>query len=256
MRTGLPQALRLIAVGVVLLTALLALPFVHPVKHRGRWLRACSQALLRAAGVRLRITPTSEAGGAVWGGVLVVANHLSWIDVLALAAVAPMRPLAKHEVARWPPIGRLARCAGALFVDRAGLRAVPATVAEITATLRGRDAVVVFPEGTTWCGAAAGPFRRAAFQAALDAQAPVRPVAITFWHADGAPARAAAFVGTQSLFDSILRVLRTPGMICEVTVLDDLAPTGDRRALARRAEAAIARATGVPHRARQPALVG
>jgi len=71
---------------------------------------------------------------------------------------------------------------------------------------------------------------------------PVRPVAITF-----RPRRTAAFVGAQTLLDSVLRVVRTPGLTCELTLLADLAPAGDRRALARRAEATIARATGVPH---------
>jgi len=229
-RAGGTQALRLLAIAAVLLTALVTVPFVG----RGPWLRACCRGLLRAAGVRLRVTSACDG----WDGVLVVANHLSWIDVLALAAVAPVRPLAKRAVGAWPLIGRLARSAGALFVDRAGLRALPGTVAELTAALRAGDAVAVFPEGTTWCGAAAGPFRRAAFQAALDAGAPVRPIAITFRNGDGEPARAAAFVGAQSLLDSMLRVVRTPGLTCELAVLADLAPVGDRRALARNAEAA------------------
>jgi len=239
-RAGVVQALRLAAVGAVLLTALVTVPLAGP-----RWLAACCRALLRAAGVRLRVSPDTPWDD--WAGVLVVANHLSWIDVVALTAVAPVRVLAKCEVARWPLIGGLARCAGALFVDRAGLRALPGTVAGVTAALRAGDAVAVFPEGTTWCGAAAGPFRRAVFQAALDAGATVRPVAIAFRQGSGVPARSAAFVGTQDLFDSVLRVLRAPGLTCELTLLADLAPTGDRRALARRAAATIAGATGVPH---------
>lgn len=228
-------ALRLVAVGAVLLTALVTVPFAGP-----RWLSACCRALLRVAGVRLRVSPAAS-----WddrAGVLVVANHLSWIDVVALTAVAPVRLLAKCEVGRWPLIGGLARRSGALFVDRAGLRALPGTVAGVAAALRAGAAIAVFPEGTTWCGVAAGPFRRAVFQAALDAGVPVRPVAITF-----RPVGTAAFVGAQSLLDSVLRVVRTPGLTCELTVLADLAPTGDRRALARRAEATIAAATGVPH---------
>jgi hypothetical protein len=72
-----------------------------------------------------------------------------------------------------------------------------------------------------------GTVRRAVFQAALDAGAPVRPVAITFRQASDAPARTAAFVGAQSLLDSVLRVVRAPGLTCELTVLADLAPVGE-----------------------------
>jgi len=238
-RPGLTQALRLVAVAVVLLMALLILPVVR----RGPWLSACSRGLLRALGVRLR-APRERMD---WRGVLVVANHSSWIDVLALTAVAPVRLVAKREVGKWPLIGGLAQCSGALFIDRAGLRALPQTIAEVSAALREGDAVAVFPEGTTWCGAAAGPFRRAAFQAALQAGAPARPVAISFRNPSGAPTQAAAFVGEQSLLDSMIRLLRTPGLSCELTILPDLAPIGDRRALARQAETAIARVTGVEH---------
>ena len=236
---GLKQALRFAAAGVVLLAALLTLPVVR----RRAWLSACARGLLRAIGVRLQ-APRQRLD---WRGVLVVANHSSWIDVLALTALAPVRLVAKREVGKWPLIGGLARCSGALFIDRAGLRALPGTIAELSAALREGDAVAVFPEGTTWCGTAAGPFRRAAFQAALQAGAPVRPVAISFRNPSGAPTQAAAFVGEQSLLDSTIRLLRTPGLSCELTILPDLAPIGDRRALARRAETAIARVTGVEH---------
>jgi len=84
-------------------------------------------------------------------------------------------------------------------------------------------------------------------------------VAICFRYRDGTPTKAAAFVGAQSLLDgaqslldSMLRVLRTPGLTCELTILPDVAPIGDRRSLARRAEAAVALATGVEHGSRSP----
>jgi len=169
--------------------------------------------------------------------------------VLALGAVRAVRMLAKREVRDWPVIGRLAARSGALFVDRAGLRTLPATVAAIADALRSGAVVGVFPEGTTWCGAAAGPFRRAAFQAAIEADVPVRPVALVLRHPDGSPARDAAFVGDQTLWDSLCRVLRLRGLVCELTVLPAI-PAGcaaDRRELARRAGADVARVTGVPH---------
>jgi len=242
-------AARLTGLVVVLLGTVAGAPLL-PAALRERWVRRCSRAALWAAGVRLRITGDRRYGA---DGALVVANHMSWIDVLALDAVQPVRMLAKCEVRDWPVIGGLAARTGAVFVDRAGLHALPATVAATADALRAGSAVGVFPEGTTWCGEVAGSFRRAAFQAAIDADVAVRPVAIAFRLADGNPARGAAFVGDQTLLDSLLRVLRLPGMVCEVTVLPAIAPAGlDRRELAARAGAAVGAVTGVAHRTARP----
>lgn len=235
-------AARLTGMFLVLLGAVLVAA-VLPGRATDRWLQACCRAVLRAAGVRLRITGRIDAGG------LVVANHMSWLDILALGALTPLRMLAKLEVRGWPVIGGLAARTGAVFVDRAGLHALPAVVSGTADALRTGATIGVFPEGTTWCGAAAGEFRRAAFQAAIDAGVPVRPVAIALRGPDGAPARGAAFVGEQTLIDSLLRVARMPGLVCEVTVLPAIPPgsAADRRELARLAGDAIAAATGVPH---------
>lgn len=241
---GVRATLRLAGVAATLLATLIGV-MVLPARARVAWLARGCRALLRAAGVRVVVR--GDARFVPDGGALVVANHVSWIDVLALQAVQPVRLLAKREIGEWPVIGRVAAGAGTLFVDRAGLSALPATVAEVATALRGGHRVGVFPEGTTWCGAAAGPFRRAAFQAALDAGVPVRPVALAFRRAGNAPAPAAAFVGDQTLVDSLLRVARERDLVCEVTVLPLLSPHGDRRELAARAAAAIATATGVPH---------
>ena len=129
----------------------------------------------------------------------------------------------------------------------------PGTVADLTAALAAGRAVGVFRGGTTWCGAAAGPFRRAAFQGALNAGVPVRPVAVTLRTADGRPARDAAFVGDQSLLACLVRVLRLPGLVCTVQVLPPIPHGGDRRALAQRAAVAVGAATGIPHVACDPA---
>jgi 1-acyl-sn-glycerol-3-phosphate acyltransferase len=180
--------------------------------------------------------------------VLVVANHLSWLDILVLGGVQPMRMVAKREVREWPVIGALAERAGTLFVDRAGLRALPTVVAQAAVALREGGVVGLFPEGTTWCGAARGEFRRAGFQAALDAGVPVRPVAQRMRLPDGTSTAVGAFIGEDTLLDSLLRVARLPELVIEVEVLPLLLPEPglDRRELARRAELAIAAATGVP----------
>ena len=246
-RTG-PASLvlaRLCRLAVVLLGTL-AGAAVLPGAARDAWLCTCYRAVLRCSGVRLRVT--GELGV---GGVLLAVNHLSWIEVLAVGTLRPVRMVAKREMGDWPVIGRIARRTGALFVDRAGLGGLPATVAATADALRTGADVAVFPEGTTWCGGAAGPFRRAVFQAAIDAGAPVRPVAVVLRLPSGERATAAAFVGEQTLWNSLLRVLRLPGLDCEVTLLPALAPSADRRELARRAGEAVAAVTGVPHPARR-----
>jgi 1-acyl-sn-glycerol-3-phosphate acyltransferase len=232
---------RLCGLTVVLLAALAGVA-VLPAAARARWLRGCYGAVLRCMGVRLRVS--GELGD---GGELIAVNHVSWIEVLAVGTLRPVHMVAKREMGDWPVIGGIARRSGALFVDRAGLRGLPATVVATADALRAGADVAVFPEGTTWCGAAAGPFRRAVFQAAIDADAPVRPVAVVLRLPNGERATAAAFIGEQTLWDSLMRVLRLPGLDCELTLLPALPPSSDRRELARRAGDAIAAVTEVPH---------
>lgn len=198
-----------------------------------RWCRW----VVRASGVRVRI----DGGAAPDGGLLLVANHVSWLDIPLLAAVRPARMLAKSEIRRWPVAGWLTARSGALFIDRDRVRALPDTVARIAGALRAGEAVTVFPEGSTWCGRAQGPFRRAAFQAALDAGVPVQPVRLRYRVTGGTPSTAPAFIGEDSLLTSVWRVATARGLVAEVEVREPIA-TGsrrDRRDLARAAEASV-----------------
>ncbi|MGV9572446.1 lysophospholipid acyltransferase family protein [Streptomyces nigra] len=138
-------------------------------------------------------------------------------------------------------MGRLAALGGALFIDRDRIRALHGTVARIAAALRSGAAVVVFPEGSTWCGRSGGRFRRAAFQAALDADVPVLPVRLRYRVTGGPAATLPAFVGDDTLLASVWRVVRARGLSAEVEVRAPLVPgaTTDRRALAGAAERAV-----------------
>ncbi|MFF9817244.1 lysophospholipid acyltransferase family protein [Streptomyces sp. NPDC014006] len=200
--------------------------------------RIWCRCVVRAAGVRVRITGTAAAPT---GGLLLVANHISWLDVPLLAAVRPARMLAKSEIRGWPVAGALAARGGVLFIDRDRLRALPGTVARIAGTLRAGQAVAVFPEGSTWCGRAQGRFRRAAFQAALDAGVPVQPVHLRYYrHTGGAASTAPAFVGEDCLLSSVWRVVSSRGLVAEAEVRAPIPPGRhpDRRALAQAAQPA------------------
>ena len=209
--------------------------------NRQRLARRWSCLLLAALGVRLDVRGWLPADrGPV--GVLHVANHISWIDNLALVATFPLPAVAKREVAAWLMIGRFARGLGTIFIDRDRLRSLPADVARVSEVLRSGSGVLVTPEGTTWCGAGMGRFRPAMFQAAIDAGAAVRPLAIRYHTEDGGPTSAAAFVGSDSLIRSLRRVIATRGLVVEVHCLPALPARAstDRRALALLAEYSIA----------------
>ncbi|WP_377268261.1 lysophospholipid acyltransferase family protein [Peterkaempfera sp. SMS 1(5)a] len=215
-----------------------------------RWAGARAVPLLRAwvrlgaaaLGVRIRVLDLSDRVAAD-GPELLVANHVSWLDVLLVQAVRPGRMLAKAEVARWPVVGRAAGRWGTVFLDRDRLRALPGAVAEVAGVLRGGGSAMVFPEGTTWCGARTGPFRAAFFQAALDAGVPVRPMAVRYRLAGGRSATAPAFVGDDDLVASLRRVVAARGLVAELVLLPSIPPgaAADRRALAAAAQQAVER---------------
>ncbi|MER7458590.1 lysophospholipid acyltransferase family protein [Micromonospora sp. NPDC126480] len=238
------RAARLAAgLGMLLAGAALAvlLPLL-PARERRALLRGWARTTARALGVRLVVRGRLPRRRA-----LLVANHVSWLDILAVLAVAPARLVAKREVRAWPLIGQLAAAAGAVFVDRSRPRDLPRTVARVAGALRAGRPVAVFPEGTTWCGDAAGcrpggGFRPALFQAAIDAGAPVVPLRIGYRCATtDAATTAAAFLGDETLWRSLRRVLAARGLEVSVVVTAALhpAPGADRRALARAAESAV-----------------
>ncbi|WP_432034909.1 lysophospholipid acyltransferase family protein [Streptomyces cucumeris] len=204
-------------------------------------LRSHAAGLLTALGIRLEVAGGPALGTPGPTGTLVVANHISWLDIVALLAVEPVVMLAKREVADWPVVGPLAERAGTVFIDRAGLRRLPGTVREISQLLRAGRSVVVFPQGVTWCAGTGGDFRRATFQAALDAGAPVRPVTLEYLQ-HGAPSTVAAFVGEDDFGSSLRRVLRADGLTIRVRNHRPLLPVpgrDDRRTLAARAQARV-----------------
>ncbi|GLW04177.1 hypothetical protein Slala05_78070 [Streptomyces lavendulae subsp. lavendulae] len=208
---------------------------------------AGARALLAALGVRVEKGPHERFAHSGRGtGVLVVANHMSWIDPLALVSIEPGSLLARHDVGGWPVIGTLARRAGTVFIDRGSPRQLPVVVAEVASLLRSGRTVMAFPQATTWCSASGGRFRRAVFQAAVDAGAPVRPVTIGYYQ-DGIPSTVAAFLGDDDYGTSLLRVSSARGLTVRVTAHPPIVGT-DRRVLAAAAQEAIRRTDpGQPH---------
>jgi 1-acyl-sn-glycerol-3-phosphate acyltransferase len=218
--------LRVLTLVGVLMSGLLLVPLL-----RRAAVRTVARAVLAALGVEL-----VWRGPVPRPGSLLVANHVSWLDIVALLAVEPVALVAKHEVRDWPVIGVLARLSGSVFLDRTRPRRLPGAVDEVAVALRAGRSVAVFPEGTTFCGATRGRFRPAMFQAAVDAHAPVVPIAIRY------DSTAAAFVGDDTLWNSVRRVAALRSLTITLVAASALRPAEgtDRRSLARAAQSCVA----------------
>lgn len=198
-----------------------------------RW----SRQLLDALGVRLRTSGTPIDGG------LFVANHISWLDIYAINAVAPAAFVSKDEVRYWPLIGWLSEKAETVFLER-GSRAAAVRVKEhLIEQLRRRRRIGVFPEGTTSHGNYVQPFHGALFQSAIDAGALVAPVAIRYTDAQGNISMAPTYVGDTSLWECFRTIVTSSGITAHATFLPTLdSGASNRRHLAHRAHTAIAHA--------------
>ncbi len=145
------------------------------------------------------------------GPVLLMANHISWLDIVMMLACGHCRFVAKSEIQHWPLIGRLARSADTLFITRESSRAALHVVHQMAEQLRAGEVLAVFPEGTTSNGLQLLPFHANLFQAAISANAPVQPVALQFVDVrSGRPSLAPCYIDDDTLFGSIWRTLSAP----------------------------------------------
>lgn len=202
-----------------------------------------AERMLAALAVRVEVRgahPLTE------GPVLVVANHVSWIDVQALGSLVGPRFVAKTEVRHWPLVGRMVAGLGTVFHRRWSVRDAARVKDVLARVLVCGGRVAVFPEGTTTDGGRVGRFHAAFLQAAIDAAVPVQPVAIRYRELDGTTSTAAAFVDDMTFGASLARVLARPGLVVELTFGPPVyAADRTRRALAAHCRAFVAATLGL-----------
>jgi 1-acyl-sn-glycerol-3-phosphate acyltransferase len=170
--------------------------------------------MLGVLGIELSIRGTPPARGPM----LLVANHISWLDILVMHAARHCRFVAKSEVESWPLIGTLATGGGTLYIERESRRHAMRVVHHMAQALRAGDVLAVFPEGTTSDGRTLLPFHANLLQAAISADAPVQPVALSFIDAaSGQLSLAPIYVGDETLIASLWRTLTAPPLAAVVT---------------------------------------
>jgi 1-acyl-sn-glycerol-3-phosphate acyltransferase len=202
-----------------------------PKSGRDRRVQAWARGMLTKLGIELQLVGAPAQSGPM----LVVSNHVSWVDILALHAVCHCRFVSKADVARWPVLGTMASGAGTLYVRRESRRDAMRVLPRIAQALRDGDILAVFPEGTTGDGSVVLPFHSSLIQAAIAAEAPVQPVALSIIDGrSGRPSRAASYMGEESLLGSLWRTLRARSLRVVVTFgAPQLGGGRDRRAWAR-----------------------
>ncbi len=216
-----------------------------------RWIiRGWCREALRVLGVRLALRGEAPVGPL--GNALMVANHVSWLDVLMINALQPTRFVAKSEIRAWPVFGWLAQRVRTLFIDRTRRGDTARINGEIIAGLSGGECFAVFPEGTTSDGTYLGAFHASLLQPPIQSAGEIRPLALRFVHVDGSVNQAPAYFGDMSLAQSLRQILAEPVIDAEIICCPPIAAAGKaRRALADEAAAAIASALGfgLVHRA-------
>lgn len=175
--------------------------------------QAWAHTMLACLGVQLRVlgeVPTT-------GPVLLVANHISWLDIVVMHAARHCRFISKSGIQHWPLVGTLATAAGTLYIARESRRDALRVVHRMADCLRAQDVLAVFPEGTTGDGSSVLPFHANLLQAAISADAPVLPVGLRFADArTGAASFAPCYIGDDTLAGSIWRTLCAENLVAVV----------------------------------------
>ena len=233
-----------VRVSLALLFAPALLLVAIPLPGRSRAKHIYCRMMLWCLGVRVTVS-----GGPIRNlpGMLVVSDHMSWLDIVTIAAVlpttrwraAPASFVGRADVAANLVVRMMACIIKVIPIERASLRQLPGVVDAVAARLRAGQTVVAFPEGTTWCGLASGPFYPAMFQAAVDTGRPVQPLRLRYYHRDGRVSTVPAYIGDDTLPRSIGRLLVARRTVARVYVESLQLPGDDRRELARRCQAAI-----------------
>ncbi len=234
------QAARAGALIVCALCALAECAFSIPFHRRKNQLRAHALWLHRWCGVTMRLLGLRlTTSGAIPSSGLLVANHLSYLDIIALSALQPCVFVAKSEVARWPLFGWLARAAGTIFVERARRRDCVRAVEAMRTALRNNLLVVLFPEGTSSNGASVLPFKSALLEAAVQLRQPITPARIGYSLAEGSVADEVCYWRDMTLAPHLWNLLRKREIAGAIRFLKSRPPGEDRKLVGRELQAIL-----------------
>jgi 1-acyl-sn-glycerol-3-phosphate acyltransferase len=223
-------AIKLVKVVMHLLHGLLVVYVIFPKltqAQKNKRIEAWAAALLAKLAIKLIVNGKPPKTGPM----LLVSNHISWLDILVIHAAGHCRFVSKADIKHWPILGTLTTSAGTLYIERESRRDAMRVVHHMSQALTDGDIVAVFPEGTTGNGVDMLPFHANLLQAAIAVNAPVQPIALSFKDTvTGQISQAASFVGDETLLGSLWNTLKSCNLAAVATYgVPQLANGRDRR---------------------------
>ena len=204
--------------------------------RRTRMLNHWSRMVAAILGMRME-----TRGSPPTAPFFLVSNHVSYTDIILIAAQLPAVFVAKSEVAGWPLIGGICRSVDTLFIDRQNKRDIPRVMDEIESILRDGRGVVIFPEGTSTSGDSVLRFKPSLLEIAARAGIPVSHACVHYETAPGSePARTSVcWWGGAGFAEHILKLVRLPWFRARLTFGEEPVQAADRKELASRLHAAV-----------------
>ncbi|CAN5897518.1 lysophospholipid acyltransferase family protein [soil metagenome] len=217
---------------------------ISKVATHERLIRWWSKKMLLICGVELTIS--DQRHGATEEQVLIVSNHVSWLDIFVLNSLQPCYFVAKSDIRSWPMIGWLSEKAGTIFLARGKQREVRRIYEGLVHQIQAGKRIAFFPEGTTAAQGTILPFHANLFEAAIEAKVPVQPFSIRYLDSQGALNPAADFIGDMTFVESISVILKSGKIIAELSQLPTISTDGaHRRETAQAARLAVAQSLGI-----------
>jgi 1-acyl-sn-glycerol-3-phosphate acyltransferase len=200
---------------------------------RARWLHGCCRRVLPVLGIHLTVRgPLPKSG-------LIVAHHLSYMDIGALAAALPCVFVSKMEVADWPIFGVFGKYSGTLFLDRGRRRAVHGVAQQMREVLGARLPLVMFPEATSTNGDTVLPFKTSLFEPVTELGCPVTPAVLSYTLSDGSVRDEVHWWGRMTLMPHLLNLMRKRRIDVTIRFGEPRPRTGDRKSIAQELHAEV-----------------
>ena len=214
---------------ILLVVPLCLLIFISTKNQQERIIRFWCKRLLSIFEISVEVTGL-ESNLVNQKKYLMVANHISWMDIIVIQSIKPCIFVAKSDVASWPLFGWVAQMTGTIFIKRDKISDIKKALKKMKRRLIKRS-VCIFPEGTSTNGRYLLPFKSNLFQSSIDTQKSILPLCLRYEQKNTYTDKT-AFVDDMSLLDSIIKIKQEKDITVVVEILQPIRPRYNRKELA------------------------